>query len=176
MSKKLNKAISSLFKKKEDTSSNTKQNLDEIFENSVTTSLLSNSEEWKLDHFEKHETLGTGTFGRVIKARHIETGQYFAIKTLKKNKVIQLKQVQHVMDEKTLQMEIKCPFTVQVYKTFQDEFKLYLVMDFIPGGELFTWLRKNKRFSNAVCRFFIAEILLGLEFIHRFEINFDSTF
>eukprot|EP01080_Neovahlkampfia_damariscottae_P008740 gene8740-688_t len=166
MSKKLNKALSSLFKKKEDTSVQSKQNLDDIFQDSITTDLSSNPADWVLDDFERKETLGTGTFGRVLKAQHKETGQYFAIKTLKKNKVIQLNQIQHCLDEKKLQMEIKCPFTVQVYKTFQDEEKLYLVMDYIPGGEMFTWLRKNKRFSNAVCRFFIAEILLGLEYIH----------
>ena len=137
MSKKLNKALSSLFKKKEDTSVQSKQNLDEIFEDSISTDLSSQPSDWVFDDFERKETLGTGTFGRVVKAQHKETGQYFAIKTLKKNKVIQLNQIQHCLDEKKLQMEIKCPFTVQVYKTFQDEEKLYLVMDYIPGEFFF---------------------------------------
>jgi protein kinase A len=127
----------------------------------------SDCKSWNLGDFAPRETIGTGTFGRVILAFHKESGQVFAIKTLKKHKILQMKQLQHVLDEKSIQIHLVCPFTVQLYRTFQDEHKLYFVLEYAPGGELFTWLRKNKRFPNNIARFFFCEIFTALEYLHR---------
>lgn len=97
------------------------------------------------------ETLGTGTFGRVRLCRHRQTQQYFAIKIMKKTDIIRLKQVEHIISEKGVLSIISHPFVVNLYKTFQDEHYLYMVMEYVCGGELFSHLRKVGKFPNDVC-------------------------
>lgn len=110
-----------------------KQDLEGIWTTLVLSKVQSNISEWQLRDFAPQDTVGTGTFGRVILATHKNTGQCFAIKTLKKHKVLQLKQTQHVLDEKAIQISLVSPFIVQLYKTFQDEYKLYLILEYAPG-------------------------------------------
>jgi serine/threonine protein kinase len=109
---------------------------------------------WELFHFDILETLGTGTFGRVKLIRHKFTGQYFAIKILKKSTIIRLKQVEHISNERELLTLINCDFTVNLYKTFKDEFHLMMILEYVPGGELFSHIRKAGKFPNDVKKTF----------------------
>ena len=88
-------------------------------------------------------TLGTGSFGRVhlVQSRHNQ--RFYAVKVLKKAQVVKMKQVEHTNDERRMLGEVKHPFLVTLWGTFQDPRNLYMVMDFVEGGELFSLLRKS---------------------------------
>jgi serine/threonine protein kinase len=114
------------------------------------------------------DTLGTGTFGRVrlVTYSH-KKPMYFALKILKKSEIIRLKQVNHIKAEKSILCSIHHPFIVNMYTSFKDAKHLYMLMEFVIGGELFSQLRKAGRFSNDTSRFYAAEILLALEYLHK---------
>jgi len=99
-----------------------------------------------LTDFELMDTLGTGSFGRVRLVKFLQAGAssgtlYYALKILKKSEVIYLKQVEHVKTEKKLLEQIMHPFIVNLMGAFQDEKNLYLMMEYISGGEFFSHLR-----------------------------------
>jgi len=113
-------------------------------------------------------TLGTGTFGRVrLVSYEFRKLHYFALKMLKKTEIIRLKQVEHIKAEKNILQRITHPFIVTLFASFQDEKNLYMLMEYIIGGELFSQLRKVGRFSNDTSRFYAAEIVLALEYLHE---------
>ena len=98
---------------------------------------------YSLNDFEMLRTLGTGSFGRVhlVQSRHNQ--RFYAVKVLKKAQVVKMKQVEHTNDERKMLGEVKHPFLVTLWGTFQDPRNLYMVMDFVEGGELFSLLRKS---------------------------------
>ena len=124
----------------------------------------------RLTDFEIKDTLGTGSFGRVRLVRYKEDQQYYALKILKKAEVIHLKQVAHVKTEKSILEEISHPFIVNLYGSFQDPLNLYLVMEYINGGEFFSHLRKAGRFPNETTRFYAAEVAHVFGYLHRLHI------
>lgn len=118
----------------------------------------------------KIRTLGTGGFGRVELAQHIKNKNWtFALKCLKKVRIVGQRQQEHVFNEKTLQMTCNSIFIVQLYKTFRDPKYLYFLMEPCLGGDLYTLLQKqrNKRFSEAEARFFATCTLEALAYIHE---------
>ncbi len=119
-------------------------------------------------HFALAATLGTGTFGRVrlVNYQYQSRQHFFALKMLKKTEIIRLKQVDHIKAEKAILCRITHPFIVNLYAHFQDERSLFMVMEYVIGGELFSQLRKVGRFHNDVGRFYAAEIVLALEYLH----------
>ncbi|KAK5664128.1 hypothetical protein OQA88_343 [Cercophora sp. LCS_1] len=121
---------------------------------------------YSLADFEILRTLGTGSFGRVhlVQSRHNQ--RFYAVKVLKKAQVVKMKQVEHTNDERKMLGEVKHPFLITLWGTFQDSRNLYMVMDFVEGGELFSLLRKSGRFPNPVAKFYAAEVTLALEYLH----------
>jgi serine/threonine protein kinase len=115
-----------------------------------------------------------GAAGRVFCRRLLTAGflqgSYVAIKKLKKVEVLRLKQVEHVMNEKAILLGLTHPFIVNLWATFQDLGSLYLVMEFVQGGEVFSHLRKLGRFSPEITRVFSAEVCLALEHLHSFDV------
>ncbi|CAO0792052.1 unnamed protein product [Mucor circinelloides] len=124
----------------------------------------------KLDDFHLLRTLGTGSFGRVHLAQSRHNGRYYAIKVLKKTEVVRLKQVEHTNNEKHILEAVANPFLVNLWGTFQDDANLYMVMDYVPGGELFSVLRKSKRFPDHVAKFYAAEVTLAIEYLHKKDV------
>ena len=98
---------------------------------------------YSLADFNILRTLGTGSFGRVhlVQSRHNQ--RFYAVKVLKKAQVVRMKQVEHTNDERKMLSEVKNPFLITLWGTFQDARNLYMVMDFVEGGELFSLLRKS---------------------------------
>lgn len=115
---------------------------------------------YRLTDFIILQTLGTGSFGRVhlgvlrvcarliavyffrvVRSKH--NLRFYAVKVLNKAKIVRTKQVEHTNDEKTLLEAVQHPFIVNLWGAFQDSSNLYMVMDFVPGGELFTLLRRS---------------------------------
>jgi len=127
-----------------------------------------------LSDFELMDTLGTGSFGRVRLVKFLQapagTPIYYALKILKKSEVIYLKQVEHVKTEKKLLEQIMHPFIVNLMGAFQDEKNLYLMMEYIIGGEFFSHLRKAGRFPNDTSKFYAAQITLVFEYLHGMQI------
>lgn len=92
------------------------------------------------------------------------------MKTLRKAALVKRNQLLHTKTERNILQNIKHPFLTSLTYAFQTPDKLYLVMDFCGGGELFYWLKKDRRFSQNRARLFAAEILLALEALHSHDI------
>lgn len=98
---------------------------------------------YTLTDFDILRTLGTGSFGRVHLVQSKHNHRFYAIKVLKKAQVVKMKQVEHTNDERRMLSDVKHPFLITLWGTFQDWKNLYMVMDFVEGGELFSLLRKS---------------------------------
>lgn len=116
--------------------------------------------------------LGTGTFGRVYLCRPKYEEKFLAMKVLRKTSVIRLKQVEHINSERDVLETMSHPFVVGLHATFQDDVNLYMIMDYVVGGELFSHLRRSGRFEDDVAKFFAAEIVLALEYMHSHNIAY----
>lgn len=124
------------------------------------------------------ETLGQGTYGRVRLAESSEARDsldsqglvhsgFFALKTMKKSEIIRLKQADHVHSERELLMKkVNHPFIVTAYRCYQDDRNLYMVMEFVQGGELASELRKLGVFENDVAKFYAAQLVMALQYLH----------
>ena len=99
---------------------------------------------YTLQDFAIQRTLGTGSFGRVHLVQSKHNQRYYAVKVLKKAQVVKMKQVEHTNDERRMLQQVKHPFLITLWGTFQDSKNLYMVMDFVEGGELFSLLRKSQ--------------------------------
>lgn len=140
-------------------------------------------------------SLGTGSFGRVHLVRSKHNGRFYAVKVLGKEKVVRMKQVEHTNSEREMLVRVRHPFLVNLWGTFHDVNNLYMVMDFVAGGELFSLLRKSQvsgvgnlasksylsaepadgratiqRFPNSVAKFYAAEVALALDYLHSLDI------
>ena len=99
---------------------------------------------YTLTDFQIQRTLGTGSFGRVHLVQSKHNQRYYAVKVLKKAQVVKMKQVEHTNDERKMLQRCRHPFLITLWGTWQDSKNLYMVMDFIEGGELFSLLRKSQ--------------------------------
>lgn len=102
------------------------------------------SSRYSLTDFTFIRTLGTGSFGRVHLVRSQHNGRSYAIKVLSKERVVKMKQVEHTNSEREMLERVRHPFLVNLWGTFKDSKNLYMVMDFVAGGELFSLLRKSQ--------------------------------
>ncbi|KAH6614525.1 kinase-like domain-containing protein [Chaetomium sp. MPI-SDFR-AT-0129] len=116
-----------------------------------------------------------GTFARVclVKLSHSTEPngmELYALKVLRKDKVIMLRQIDHVYDERRILDQVQGhPFITSFVTSFSDQYHLYMVLEYVPGGEIFSHLRKSRRFSEEVARFYAAEIVLTLEYLHEHQ-------
>ena len=85
---------------------------------------------------------------------------------LHKRKIIELKQIEHILNEKNILANARHPFIVNLVESFQDSQKVYFIFDFVQGGEIFRLLRKESTFPNDVALFYISEITLVFEYLH----------
>lgn len=127
---------------------------------------------WNVADFDLRATVGTGTFGRVrvVKIKGSKDRTPLAIKIMKKSEVIRLKQVEHIRAEKSIMAMIEHPFIVNLLTTFQDDKRLFMLLEYINGGELFSYLRKEGRLPNDSARFYAGEIILAFAYLHSMNI------
>ncbi|KAJ1953740.1 Serine/threonine-protein kinase [Linderina pennispora] len=117
--------------------------------------------------FQTVKVIGRGAFGEVRLVQKRDTGKIFAMKVLRKNDMIKKDQLAHVRAERDVLAESDSMWVVQLYFSFQDSRNLYLIMEFLPGGDLMTMLIKYDIFPEDVTRFYMAECVLALEDVHR---------
>lgn len=127
-----------------------------------TTSLV-------VDDFELLKVLGKGSFGKVmlVYKKDDPTKKLLAMKTLRKAALVKRNQLAHTATERKILQTIKCPFLVHLVYAFQTPEKLYMVLDYMGGGELFFWLKKDRKFSENRSRLYAAELTLALEALHQ---------
>lgn len=148
---------------------------DEIQHHPRNKELGGSSRGLSIHDFELVRTLGTGTFARVWLVRLAnpapeDRDKVYALKVLRKVEVIKLKQVDHVNHERSVLADVAGhPFITTLITSFSDHDSLYMLLDYCPGGEVFSYLRKAKRFDENTARFYAAEIVLILEFLHERE-------
>ena len=123
-----------------------------------------------LNSLELMHTLGTGAFGRVRLAKIKATGEYIALKSLKKQYLMRTKQVDHVASEYNILKLSNHPFLVKLVGFCQNPSYLYFGMEFVAGGDLFTYLRKTGKFDNSQSMLFAAQIVLMFEYLHSMDI------
>lgn len=114
--------------------------------------------------------LGKGSFGKVVlvqKQSGKERGSLFAMKILKKTHLVKRRQIERTRTERKVLSAVNHPFIMKLHYAFQSEDKLYLVLDYCPGGELFFHLSRYRRFPERVARFYGAELLLAIGHLHK---------
>jgi serine/threonine protein kinase len=102
-----------------------------------------------------------------MQVRKKDTGQIYAMKVLDKKHILDHNEVQHTLAEKNILQRVRHPFLVNLNWSFQTEDKLYFILDFVNGGELFFHLQRDKKFEEVRVQFYAAEILLALEHLHE---------
>ncbi|KAF9181159.1 AGC protein kinase Gad8 [Haplosporangium sp. Z 767] len=123
-----------------------------------------------IDAFDLLKVIGKGTFGKVMQVRKRDTSRIYAMKIIRKAHIISRSEVNHTLAERTVLAQINNPFIVPLKFSFQSPEKLYLVLAFVNGGELFHHLQREGRFSEERSRFYAAELLCALECLHGFNV------
>lgn len=125
------------------------------------------------EDFQILRLIGKGTFGQVYQVRKKDTGRIYAMKVLSKKVIVQKKEVAHTVGERNILVRTatsESPFIVGLKFSFQTPSDLYLVTDYMSGGELFWHLQKEGRFDEKRAKFYIAELILAIEHLHRNDI------
>ncbi|TLD37644.1 ATP-dependent RNA helicase dbp2 [Venturia nashicola] len=125
------------------------------------------------EDFQILKLIGKGTFGQVFQVRKKDTGRIYAMKVLSKKVIVQKKEVIHTIGERNILVRTattESPFIVGLKFSFQTPTDLYLVTDYMSGGELFWHLQKEGRFDERRAKFYIAELILALEHLHNYDI------
>lgn len=123
-----------------------------------------------IDDFDLLKVIGKGSFGKVMQVRKKDTQKVYALKALRKAYIVSKSEVTHTLAERTVLARVDCPFIVPLKFSFQSPEKLYLVLAFINGGELFYHLQKEGRFDLSRSRFYTAELLCALETLHSLDV------
>ncbi|KAH9251935.1 hypothetical protein BASA81_010139 [Batrachochytrium salamandrivorans] len=113
--------------------------------------------------------IGKGAFGQVRLVKKKDTGEIFAMKTMVKEAMVLKNQVTHVRAERNILASrlIDTTYLVELENSFQDRHNLYLLMEFLPGGDLMGLLMKENVLTEPACKFYIAETLLAIEAVHE---------
>ncbi|CAL8328225.1 unnamed protein product [Boreogadus saida] len=120
-----------------------------------------------LDNFVLHKMLGKGSFGKVFLAQLKSTGQYYAMKALKKDVVLMDDDVEcTLVERRVLSLAWEHPFLTHLYCTFQSKENLFFVMEYLNGGDLMFHIQSCHNFDLPRSRFYAAEIICGLQFLH----------
>ena len=128
-----------------------------------------------LNDFTLLRVLGRGTFGKVLLVKKVSSGKLYALKVLKKAHLQVQQQVEHTKTERKIlvpptQELVRHPFVVKMKYAFQTPQKLFFVLEYCPGGELFYHLSRSRRFTEPRVVFYSACLVLALEHLHSHDI------
>jgi serine/threonine protein kinase len=119
-----------------------------------------------LDDFQLIKVIGKGSFAKVVLVRKKDNEKLYAMKILKKDHIIKRKQVEHTKTERAVLRFTRHPFIVQLHYAFQTADRLFFVLDYCSGGELFFHLGKAGEFRESVAMYYTAELVLALSHLH----------
>ena len=123
--------------------------------------------------FEPLKLIGTGSFGKVLLVKYNSNNNLYAMKVLNKSQIKLKKQEENTKNERDLMVKLNNPFILSIKFAFQDESKLYIVSEFLQGGDLFYHLHHSTiNLTEEVAKFYIIELILGLEFLHQNNVIF----
>lgn len=135
--------------------------------NSTKNILEKDNTHLSIEDFDLIQTLGKGAYGKVLLVeRKSKRGVFYAMKIIRKEKLIRLNQIKNAKTEKYILQNICHPHIVSLKHAFQTQTKIYLVMEFMKGGDLFQNLKKVGRFTETQVKFFVACLILGLGKLH----------
>lgn len=117
--------------------------------------------------FEPLKVIGRGAFGEVRLVQKRDTGHVYAMKILRKADMLEKDQVAHVRAERDVLVEADHLWVVKMFYSFQDAISLYLIMEFLPGGDMMTLLMKKDTMTEEQTQFYIAETVLAINSIHQ---------
>ncbi|KAF2346645.1 Protein kinase domain, partial [Trinorchestia longiramus] len=120
-----------------------------------------------VEDFEALKVIGRGAFGEVRLVQKKDTGHVYAMKILRKADMLEREQVAHVRAERDILVEADHQWVVKMFYSFQDPINLYLVMEFLPGGDMMTLLMKKDTLSEDCTQFYIGETALAIDSIHK---------
>lgn len=130
----------------------------------------------KITDLKRVAVLGSGTFGRVTLEKIQANGKmrYFALKAMLKAELVQQKQQLNVMNEKNIMIDAHHPFILRLYRTFKDAKRLYMLLEFVQGGELFTVVHTPSQDGVPMdqAKFYAAGVLLGMAYLHSKDIAY----
>ena len=126
--------------------------------------------ELTLESFKIISVLGKGTFGKVYLTELIDDGSLYAIKAIRKDVLIETEQVESTKLERDILLECDHPFLCGMDYVFQNDMRLYFVMPFVRGGELYKHFLKNKRFPEHQVKFYAVQIALAIGYLHNKDI------
>ncbi|CAN8270243.1 unnamed protein product [Cochlearia groenlandica] len=133
---------------------------------SLRTSPVHPRDRTSIDDFEIIKPISRGAFGRVFLAKKRTTGDLFAIKVLKKADMIRKNAVESILAERDILINVRNPFVVRFFYSFTCRDNLYLVMEYLNGGDLYSLLRNLGCLEEDIVRVYIAEVVLALEYLH----------
>lgn len=119
-----------------------------------------------LTDFQVIRNIGQGTYGKVKLVKSVNDGQLYAMKSMDKQMLINYDQVEQSKAERNILIKTVHPFLVGAHFTFQNEDKIFMILDYVPGGELFQRLKEEGKFNEPRAQLYAAEILLGLGYLH----------
>ncbi|OHS96005.1 AGC family protein kinase [Tritrichomonas foetus] len=119
-----------------------------------------------MDNFDIISVLGRGFYGKVMLVKKKNTDQYFAIKTVHKNRLVKANKVHTIFTERNVLMKARHPFIVNLQFAFQTESKVYLGLEYASGGELFYHLQNRQTIPIDEVRLYIAELSLAINYLH----------
>jgi len=120
-----------------------------------------------IDDFQIVKVLGTGAFGKVSLVYNEELKRYFAMKSLKKEYIKKYQQTKHTKEERKIMEKIDYPFINKLYYAFQTKKSLFMITEFMAGGEMFHHLHECGHFDENRTRFYIAELVLAIDHLHK---------
>ncbi|KAL4280346.1 hypothetical protein GQ457_03G013010 [Hibiscus cannabinus] len=123
-----------------------------------------------IEDFEIIKPISRGAFGRVFLARKRATGDLFAIKVLKKADMVRKNAVESILAERNILISVRNPFVVRFFYSFTCRENLYLVMEYLNGGDLYSLLRNLGCLDEDMGRVYIAEVVLALEYLHSLNV------
>lgn len=150
-----------------DVSEEDQNNLLKFLEKKETEYMRLQRHKMGVDDFDLLTIIGKGAFGEVRVCREKTTGQVYAMKKLKKSEMLRRGQVEHVRAERNLLAEVDSNCIVKLYCSFQDDEFLYLIMEYLPGGDMMTLLMRKDTLTEDEARFYVGEIVLAIESIHK---------
>ncbi|KAJ6336152.1 hypothetical protein OIU78_012707 [Salix suchowensis] len=150
-----------------DVSEEDQSNLLKFLEKKETEYMRLQRHKMGADDFELLTMIGKGAFGEVRICREKTTGQVYAMKKLKKSEMLRRGQVEHVKAERNLLAEVDSNCIVKLYCSFQDDGFLYLIMEYLPGGDMMTLLMRKDTLTEDEARFYVGETVLAIESIHK---------